>query len=558
MSVAPALSSSTLLVPGRTLLFLPSLVTALGLNEAIALQQIRYRLADERAPRSWEGKRWARGSVKTWQARDFPFWSPKTVQRTFESLERQGCIHSAQPDLARRDGTKWYTINFTALEPLAKMLAGRSHSRADAAPTKTSDGSTLPPLPANDLLLAEPPLVILVELAVRVGLDEAIIMQQLRYWLADERKPPIRDGQRWVCPRDIDFFAPMTHRSLAILEKVLRRLEQAGLVRASDRYNAMPGDRTKWYTLDFEAIEQLASGPSTALTQDQTGDLTKSKTTKCLTPSAPIDQVRSSQLSKSKPMKCPTPGTPFDHDQTDDATNSLKRSETDPQIKSQTQQQEGGDIVVSALERSLCERGVTRTVAQRLCAAVATETIIRQIDVYDWLRDQQTHPNGVTPGRLRRMIEEDWQPPCEYRPALAREHETAMRTAAAESRATYAAAVVREVQERREAREAIIEELGLNIDDQRRWSGMVAASPVLPSLFREALFYAPIPGSTEPAVIIFPGTESKTRALGAAHRATRATIAARLAALCRRPGLSVEYIDLPGLREAMNRLEHDR
>jgi len=558
VSVAPALPSSTLLVPGRTLLFLPSLVTALGLNEAIALQQIRYRLADERAPRSWEGKRWARGSVKTWQARDFPFWSPKTVQRTFESLERQGCIHSAQPDLARRDGTKWYTINFTALEPLAKMLAGRSHRRADAAPTETSDGSALPPLPTNDLLLAEPPLVILVELAVRVGLDEAIVMQQLRYWLADERKPPIRDGQRWVCPRDIDFFAPMTHRSVAILEKVLRRLEQAGLVRASDRYNAMPGDRTKWYTLDFEAIEQLAADPSAALTQDQTDDLAKSTTTKCPTPGAPIDQVGSSQLAKSNPMKRPTPGTPFDHDQTDDTTNSLKGSETDPQIEPQTQQQEGGDIVVSALERSLCERGITRTVAQRLCAVVATETIIRQIDIYDWLRDQQTHPNEVTPGRLRRMIEEDWQPPREHRPALAREHEAAMYTSAAESRATHAAAAVHEVQERREAREAIIEELGLSKDDQRCWSGVVAASPVLPSPFREALFYAPTPGSTEPALIIFAGTESKTRALGAAYRATRATIAARLAALCRRPGLFVEYIDLPGLREAMNRLEDER
>ena len=558
MSVAPALPSSTLLVPGRTLLFLPSLVTALGLNEAIALQQIRYRLADERAPRSWEGKRWARGSMKTWQERDFPFWSPKTVQRTFESLERQGCIHSAQPDLARRDGTKWYTINFTALEPLAKILAGRSHGRAGAAPIGTSDGSALPPLPANDLLLAEPPLVILVELAVRVGLDEAIVMQQLRYWLADERKPPVRDGQRWVCPRDIDFFAPMTHRSLAILEKVLRRLEQAGLVQASDRYNAMPGDRTKWYTLDFEAIEQLAAGPSAALTQDQTDDLTKSKTTKCPTPGAPIDQFQSSQLAKSKPMKCPTPGTPFDHDQTDDVSNSLKGSETDSQIKPQTQQQEGGDIVVSALERSLCERGITRTVARRLCAAVAMETIIRQIDVYDWLRDQQTHPNGVTPGRLRRMIEEDWQPPREYRPALAREHEAAMRMAAAESRATHAAAAVQEVKARREAREAIIEELGLNNDDQGRWSGVVAASPVLPSPFREALFYAPTPGSTEPAVIIFADVESQTRALGSAHRATRATIAARLAALCRRPGLSVEYIDLPGLREAMNRLDDDR
>jgi DNA-binding PadR family transcriptional regulator len=327
--MVPTLPLSTLLVPGRTLLFLPSLVTAIGLNEAIALQQLRYRLADERAPRTWEGKRWARASVQTWQERDFLFWSIKTVQRTFESLERQGFVHSAQPDLARRDGTKWYTINFAALEPLAKMIAGRSHGRAGAASTGASDGNALPPLSANDLLLAEPPLVILVDLAVRVGLDEAIIMQQLRYWLADERKPPIRDGQRWVCPRDINFFDPLTHRSPAVLERILRRLEQAGLVRASARYNVMPGDRTKWYTLNFEAIEQLAAKPDTNVAQHQMHHLTKSKVTNCPIPDEPIDQTQSSQLTNTKSTECPSPKSPVDHDQMDGVTNSLKGSETD-------------------------------------------------------------------------------------------------------------------------------------------------------------------------------------------------------------------------------------
>ena len=156
------------------------------------------------------------------------------------------------------------------------------------------------------------------------------------------------------------------------------------------------------------------------------------------------------------------------------------------------------------------------------------------------------------------MIEEDWRPPREYQSALTREHEAVMRATAAELQATRAATAVQEVKVWQEARDAIIEELGLHSDDQRRWSGVVAASPVLPSPFREALFYAPIPGSTEPAVIIFADAVSKTRALGATHRATRATIAARLAALYRLPGLYVEYIDLPGLREAMNRPENDR
>ena len=140
------------------------------------------------------------------------------------------------------------------------------------------------------------------------------------------------------------------------------------------------------------------------------------------------------------------------------------------------------------------------------------------------------------------MIEEDWLPPREYRPALDRAQDVIARAAVADLRA---------------ARAEIIEELGLDSVDQRRWSAVVAASPVLPSPFREAFFRAPTPGSAEPALIIFADHTSKARALGTAHRATRATIAARLTGLCRRPGLHVAYSDLAELREAMNRSEAD-
>jgi len=558
VTVDSALPPSTLLVPGRTLLFLPSLVSAIGLNEAIALQQVRYRLADERAPRVWEGKRWVRASVQTWQQRDLPFWSIKTVQRTFESLERKSLVITSQPDLARRDGTKWYTINFTALEPLARMIAGRNSSRTAVVPPIPSDMGALPPLPANDLLIAEHPLVILVDLAVQVGLDEAIILQQLRYWLADERKPPIRDGQRWVCPRDIAFFGPMTHRSPAVLERTLRRLEQAGLIHASARYNTMPGDRTKWYTLNFGAIEQLVAKPGVNLVPHQMNDLTKSKPTECPTLIESNDQLQSVQLSNANSTSCPTPGTRSDHRQLAEVTNPLKGSETKSQTKSQTdQQQHDENVVVFTLEQSLRERGINATVAQRLCTAIAAEIITRQLDIYDWLKEQQMETNHAIPGRLRRMIEEDWLPPREYRTALDRAQDTRARAAVADQRAANTAAMMRELEVQREARAEIIEELGLDSADQRRWSAVVAASPVLPSPFREAFFHAPTPGSAESALIIFADNASKARAFGAAHRAARATIAARLAGLCRRPGLRVAYTDLAELREAMNRSEDD-
>ena len=137
MTDLPPLPASNLLIGGRTLLLLPSLVAAVGLNEAIVLQQVRYRLGDGQQPQVWDGRRWARASLERWQERDFPFWKAKTVQRAFDSLVRQGLIAASQPDLPRRDATKWYTIDFAALEP---RRAPRRRAAPGAPPRRARRG----------------------------------------------------------------------------------------------------------------------------------------------------------------------------------------------------------------------------------------------------------------------------------------------------------------------------------------------------------------------------------------------------------------------------------
>src|SRR3954454_24572314 len=95
----PPLPASRLLVAGRRLLLLPRLIPLVGLNEAIVLQQVRYYLEEERRPRVALGRRWARATVGRWQARDFPFWTTRTIERTFASLIEQGLVLARQLDL---------------------------------------------------------------------------------------------------------------------------------------------------------------------------------------------------------------------------------------------------------------------------------------------------------------------------------------------------------------------------------------------------------------------------------------------------------------------------
>lgn len=76
-----------LLLREPPLVVLPSLAKAVGLNEALLLQQIHYRSID----RSSDG--WVQRTRSEW-ADDFPFWHPDTIKRALASLRDQGLVEA--------------------------------------------------------------------------------------------------------------------------------------------------------------------------------------------------------------------------------------------------------------------------------------------------------------------------------------------------------------------------------------------------------------------------------------------------------------------------------
>ena len=86
----------------------------LGLNEAIVLQRIHCLLEQRKRDDTnfREGKTWTLNSIDGWQEESFPFWSRKTIIRTFERLEKRGLILTGCFNPSRLDRTKWYTIDY--------------------------------------------------------------------------------------------------------------------------------------------------------------------------------------------------------------------------------------------------------------------------------------------------------------------------------------------------------------------------------------------------------------------------------------------------------------
>lgn len=91
------------------------LAAVFGLNEAIVLQQINYWLNSKTA-KTVNGRKWIYNSYKQWRDDNFPFWSLATVRRAIESCEKKGLIITANYNKAGFDKTKWYSIDYDAVD----------------------------------------------------------------------------------------------------------------------------------------------------------------------------------------------------------------------------------------------------------------------------------------------------------------------------------------------------------------------------------------------------------------------------------------------------------
>jgi len=529
----PPLPASRLLIGGRRLLLLPRLIGLVGLNEAIVLQQVRYYLEDERAPRVAEGRRWVRAPIARWQARDFPFWTTRTVERTFASLVANGLIVARQLDIRSGDATNSYSIDWGRLSALERDTESAA-SGIEGEVEPTGQPTALPPLPASVHLDEEDLLPIGVRLAELIGLDEAVVLRQIYYWLGDRRRPPARDGRRWVCPAQVPFWESLAFRSRKTIQRALQQLEHRGLLISSTAYNASPRDRTKWYSVGFECVEALEN-PS--LTPEAS-----SKNPECRDGSAQNVGIERDKLTGSSDPKWHDASDRFGGMQATEMARSLKDSETDGKIDQKEEQptrltrsgeisQVPENVVVTAsseidLVSALVSVGLTQVVGRRLLATHGASHVRRHLDIHTWECAEQPDRAQLTPGRLRRRIEEDWAPPPGYMPPEERATQQATRAAFDRQRTVqrreHEAA---RADENREQRERLMT-LGLRAADQAIWGRLAHEGTPLPLLFRQALFHAP--AGNAPAALIFLERTGAERAASAAQRASRATVAARL------------------------------
>ena len=123
---------SDLLVSERHRTFSPLLAECIGLNKAIALQQVRYwmNLADDAGTMGviHDNKRWIYNTFEEWKDQ-FPWWSLRTIKKLFSELEKDGYLVTDYLNKNKYNRTKFYTIDLEKVPSSVDAAAMRKQPK---------------------------------------------------------------------------------------------------------------------------------------------------------------------------------------------------------------------------------------------------------------------------------------------------------------------------------------------------------------------------------------------------------------------------------------------
>lgn len=115
-------------------------------------------------------------------------------------------------------------------------------------------------LKIEELLFNDEPITINRKLAKCIGLKEAVVFQQIHYWLKinEKKNHNFIQGRYWTFnsikkwhEKEFDFL------SFRTLERIFKALENEGLL-ICKTFNKMEGDKTKWYSINYDKLIEVA------------------------------------------------------------------------------------------------------------------------------------------------------------------------------------------------------------------------------------------------------------------------------------------------------------
>jgi hypothetical protein len=145
----------------------------------------------------------------------------------------------------------------------------------------------------NKLLLDENPLVILPKFAKLIGLQEAIFLQQLHYWLMNyfnnKKYDHCIEDKWWIWNSYEEWQEQMPWWSERTIRRIIKRLRDKGLIIAKDALGDDKFNRSLWYTIDYDLLDEFTSKKSNRPEEKDVQELIDEEQNK-------VDKVDSSRI----------------------------------------------------------------------------------------------------------------------------------------------------------------------------------------------------------------------------------------------------------------------
>lgn len=108
----------------------------------------------------------------------------------------------------------------------------------------------------SKLLINEPPLLVPIELVMRIGLKQSVILQGLID--ISERESINFDGENWFrCNMDDLYKNHLNFVGIGVFRRAIEALKKIGFVYTSNQFNETLLDATNWWYIDFDAINSI-------------------------------------------------------------------------------------------------------------------------------------------------------------------------------------------------------------------------------------------------------------------------------------------------------------
>ncbi|WP_436872687.1 hypothetical protein [Acinetobacter haemolyticus] len=147
----------------------------------------------------------------------------------------------------------------------------------------------------SKLLINESPLQVQPSLAMAIGLNEAIFLQQLHYWLGASKYK--KDDRVWIYNTYPEWLLQLKYMSLATLKRTIKSLKEQRLILV-ERFDKGRSNQVNYYSIDYDTLCIVEENITQAIDSIDKLKMSQSSSSICtngVAQNEPMDRLKMSQ-----------------------------------------------------------------------------------------------------------------------------------------------------------------------------------------------------------------------------------------------------------------------